>query len=80
MKLDNIRSRNEFMDLKNKDMIKFKKESPKKWIKEACIVQCPEYCRSGYQIAFWGGENWETDDGDTITKYVIGWAILNVAQ
>lgn len=61
-----------------KIMIKFKKENPKKWAGEACIVECPNYCQSGYQIAIWNGYDWENDMGDTITEYVTGWAILNV--
>jgi len=39
-------------------MIKFKKENPKKWRGEICVVKCPNYCQSGYQIAIWNGADW----------------------
>jgi len=32
-----------------------------------------EYCESGYQVAKWDGENWESDSGDLLTEYVQGW-------
>lgn len=37
------------------------------------LVHVPEYCESGYQIAKWDGESWESDSGDILTDYVKGW-------
>jgi hypothetical protein len=56
--------------------MKFKLLNPKKPVTDPCIVQCPDYCFLGYQVAVWDGKDWRTDDGDIITEYVIGWIII----
>jgi hypothetical protein len=56
--------------------MKFKKQNPKKWAGEICVVKCPEYCSYGYQIAKWNGSDWENDMCETITEYVVGWVII----
>ena len=58
--------------------MKFKLENPKRRMSDVCIVQCPEYCPSGYFIAKWDGNMWETDSGDDITEYVVGWLTIKV--
>jgi hypothetical protein len=56
--------------------MKFKLINPKKSVTDPCIVQCPDYCPSGYFIATWDGDKWETDLGDDITEWVVGWLLI----
>ena len=61
-------------------MINFKEENPKKPIESVCIIKCPEFCQSGYQIATWDNYDkiWTNDHEQDLTEYVIGWANLNL--
>ena len=56
--------------------MKFKLINPKKSVTDPCVVQCPDYCPSGYFIATWDGDKWETDLGDDITEWVVGWLLI----
>ena len=59
--------------------VKFKTSKPKDYYNVIYIVSCPEYCSSGYEIATYNGEDWETDAGDTIfSDMVDGWCVLDV--
>lgn len=41
-----------------------------------CLVECEEYCESGFCVAKYNGDKWNTEDMADVTDYVTGWINL----